>query len=492
MPKLLDLFFEMAASHADKMAIHTDHGTITYGELAAEVVTVSRVMTEAGLSECQTIALQGMNVTGFVVAYLAAANARLCVVPIDSRLSTEEVEVIARDSRPAAYVLFSPKGSLPAFVEHRFGGGVSSVLVGRNAQFKLVVPPPMGAPPAVFPGDLVIQYSSGSTGEPKGIVLSRDNIYHKVTNWDTTLEISDLDVFLCTLTLSHCYGMYVHMLAALLTGATVYLPDLHTVTPRRIAQMIDAYDVTVFGSLPYMYQLLLRLPIGSLKLDRVRYLISGSAPLPDLTAHRFCEVFGRNINQVYGLTEIGLICFNKNPHAPTSIGSLTHRMEARILDDLGRECAHGEPGELAVRCDSLARGYLNNPEDQQMMFKDGWLYTKDIVSRDNCGQYYICGRVSQFINVGGNKVSPIEIENVLLEHPAVMDASVVGRRGDGTEEVVAFVVLRDDHPQPNSDDLFRFCTQRMSAYKLPKDIKFLPELPRSPLGKVLKAKLCAL
>lgn len=491
MTSLIKQFDAMAALGGERPALVEDKRSVSYCELQACVARMVEALRGAGVGERMRVAVEGVNSAEFVAAYLALATLGACVVPIDGRLSATEVGAILDDCAPNAYLLFGGASPLAAWLDEH-GAGQSALarckVAGWDGDGATLLADLQRHPHgAAMPGDLVIQYSSGSTGLPKGIILSAEAIAHKVSNWNATLEIDAQDVFLCTLTLSHCYGMYVHTLAGLLAGATVVLPDLATLTPGRIARLIGEHGVTVFGTLPYMYQLLLALPAERLDLSTVRYLISGSAPLPEVTATAFRDKFARNLNQVYGLTEIGLITFNKSGSEPMSLGHLTANMQARILDDQGTEA---EVGELVVRCPSMARGYLHNPEDEQTMFRDGWLHTKDVVRRLPDGTFQMCGRLSQFINVGGNKVAPSEVENALLSHSEVQEVAVVGRRHAlTTEEVVAFVVARDPAALPTPRELLTHCQKSLSPYKQPRDILLVKALPKSPLGKVLKAQL---
>ncbi|PXX79237.1 class I adenylate-forming enzyme family protein [Rivihabitans pingtungensis] len=489
MSTLIAHFDAMALRHGDKPALIQEHRQISYGQLREASERLAQALSEAGLRAGAHIALDGVNEIEFVIAYLAIARMGACLAPIDSRLSLPEVDVLLADFQPGACLLLDEGSPLSQAMQARSDWQVLSLSGPDEPAVTLWLDPLRCHATPAQAGDLVVQYSSGSTGKPKGIILSRDNIFHKVNNWNITLDISDKDVFLCTLTLSHCYGMYVHTLAGLLAGAVVHLPRLAGLTPGRILRMLADWQVTVFGSLPYMYQLWLAVPAERVRLDSVRYLISGSAPLPEVTARAFHDTFGRNLNQVYGLTEIGLITFNKHGNNPMSLGWPTANMVCRVVDESGQECAVDQPGELLVRCASMARGYLDNPEEAREMFRDGWLHTKDVVRRAADGSFVMCGRLSQFINVGGNKVSPAEVENTLLAHPAIKEAAVVGQRGAAGEDVVAFIVRQPGQPHLEPRDVFQYCAEALSGYKRPRVVHIIDALPKSPLGKVLKAQL---
>ncbi|WP_245569049.1 class I adenylate-forming enzyme family protein [Nocardia concava] len=475
-----------AARFPTKTAIIHESASISYADLDAAVQSFSSFLTKQGVERRTVVGLHADNSIAYVVAYLAAARNDLIVVPLDVRYTEDELTRIIDDCRPAFFIC----DHMRPVVGSAAAGGVLQQWrhesTGVGLHFAGVPELPQRHP-RLGDDDFVIQYSSGSTGRPKGILLTQVGLANKMDNWCATLEIDHDDVFLNTLTLSHCYGLYVHTLAALFSGSTLVMVSLNMITPKRVALLIEQHGATVFGSLPYMFQLLTELPQNFVPdFSQVRYFISGSAPLNEKTAREFYARFGRHINQVFGLTEIGLITFNKVVGDPMSTGRLTVNMEARVLAENGSPCTDGEVGELVVRCASLANGYLSHPGDEQEMFVNGWLHTKDFVYRQE-GAFYVAGRKSQFINVGGNKVSPSEIEACLVNHPGVVEVAVVGVADDFTgQRVVAFV--RGDSTL-DSARLLVHCRDFLAPYKVPQQVIVVPEIPKSPLGKVLRDKL---
>lgn len=480
--KLSDIF----SRYPDKKAVITDRDYITYRDLYEHVKEFAMLLRDRGFTAKDRVAIQALNTVSFIAVYLACLKENICVIPIDPRFTHDEINEIFLECGPKASILFKDNGQFFDYIQSNHALTVSEDFFFerfRAVLFELSTE----SETRFLADDFVIHYSSGSTGKPKGIILSFDNIFHKVSNWNHTIKSTPDDIYLCTLTLSHCFGLYVHTLSSLMSGATVVIPDIHTVTPRRIAKLIRDHSVTIFGTLPYMYSLLTKLPNEDLSLDSVRYLISGSAPLSETTAFEFREKFGCSLNQVYGLTEIGLVCFNTDEAKPLSLGKLTSGMRAKVLDENGHECDDGVPGELVVTCGSLSRGYVNNDEEQKDMFIDNWLHTKDIVVRE--GEIFrICGRLNHMINVGGNKVSPTEIEDILLTHPSVESAAIIGQRSGDMERIVAFVISFDKSRNLESD-LINHCRERMSAFKIPKEIRICSSFPTSSIGKILKSKL---
>lgn len=481
--------FAAAAARAPaKAAIVHESVSVSYAGLDAAVQSFSAFLEAQGVPRRAVVGLHADNSIAYVVAYLAAARNDLVVVPLDVRYTTDELARIIEDCHPDYFIADQARpvveaaaaGVVPLSWQHG-SDGVGLCFVA--------VPGQRERHPRLGDDDFVIQYSSGSTGRPKGILLTQAGLVNKLDNWCATLEIGSDDVFLNTLTLSHCYGLYVHTLAALFSGATLVMVSLNMITPKRIALLIGQHGVTVFGSLPYMFQLLAELPSGYVPdFSRVRYFISGSAPLNEKTARDFAARFGRHINQVFGLTEIGLITFNKSVIDPMSTGRLTANMEARIVAEDGRPCADGEVGELVVRCASLANGYLSHPDDEREMFIDGWLHTKDFVYRQD-GAFYVAGRKSHFINVGGNKVSPSEIEACLATCPGVAEAAAAGIADDFTGQRVVAFVRGQAGLEPAR--LLAHCRDYLAPYKVPQQVIVVPEIPKSPLGKVLRDKLLA-
>lgn len=477
---LFESFARTARDRGDKPAIVNEGDTVSFSELLARAQALAPRLIER-VGQPGVLGLYTGNPVAFVSVYLAAAAAGIKVVLLDSRLVGREVGAQVRDCEVTHVA--HPETALPSLADVVAGderalvfpplriGPVRSELLARTSHYRA--------------DDFVVHCTSGTTGKAKGIVLSRENIAHRVFNWSTTLALTAADVVLCTLTLAHCHGIDVLMLPGLINGCTVIAPDLDKISPRRICSLITNHGVTFFSSLPYMYELMLQ-TVSPDKVDfrRARYLISGSAPLPDETARAFAHTFGHPIHQVYGLSEIGVICFNSRPENVGYIGAFIEGVEGKVVDTGD---ADNPGGELVVRGKALARGYLDSPESNELMFRDGWLWTQDIVRRDDRAGFQIQGRKSRFVNVGGNKVDPVEIEIILRSHPAVAEAVVAGRRDSlRTEKVIAFIEART---AIDEGVLHAYLRDRVASYKLPERYVFVAEIPRNTIGKVQVAKL---
>lgn len=474
---LIGLLRRAAVSREDKPAILADDGAVTFSTLLARIEEFAGLLSE----HCDSSAVIGLHMShpaDFVTAYLAASAKGHKLVLLDSRLSCEELSVELTDFS-VTHVL-SGQGVFIADT-----ASMEKVLHVDGRPFHLIRLSTLCQPSRYRHDDFVVHCTSGTTGRPKGIVMSARNVQARIVNWSSTLSLTSEDIILCTLTLAHCHGIDVLMLPGLMNGCTVVAPDLDRISPRRICSLIAEYGVTIFSSLPYMYDLILQsVPAEKAQFGTLRYMISGSAPLPDATAIAFQEKFDRGINQVYGLSEIGVICFNKAPDRIGSIGELIDGVEGRLAEN-----DNGSDGQmLVVRGDALARGYYHSSEAEQEMFRNGWLWTQDVIQWDENG-IRIIGRRSRFINSGGNKVNPIEVEDALRLYPGVAEVVVTGVKDDQrTERIVAFV---KPEGEIEASMLRAFLTTRIANYKIPDEYVFVNQIPKNAIGKIQLVKLIA-
>jgi acyl-CoA synthetase (AMP-forming)/AMP-acid ligase II len=434
----------------------------TYADLLAAVdAAAGRLAARFGPRD--VLGLAADDPFTFVALYLAAARLNIVTVLLDSRLSTAELArgaerfdvtwlAVDEAARPRSFTLRET-----GTARHRPDDGNGYA-----------------------PGDFVVHCTSGSTGEPKGIVMTQAAIAARVRLWGGELEPTPADTVLCPLPLAHCHGIDVLTLPALLGGATVVFARGGRLTGRGLARQVERHGVTLMSGLPVMYQLLTAAPQLPPAWPRsLRTVISGSAPLPVETQQRFAERFGLPLRQVYGLSEIGVICFDRTGTGRGSIGTPVAGVEWRL--EPGPDGTGGEPlHELYVRGPALARGYHRDPAATAEMFEDGWLRTRDLVSARPDG-WFVRGRMSGFINVAGNKVGPLEVEAALRGCPGVLDSAVVGLPDAGqTERVAALLVAGDGF---DLADVKRRLGERLLSYQLPQHYEITAAIPRTPLGK---------
>jgi acyl-CoA synthetase (AMP-forming)/AMP-acid ligase II len=476
---LTSLLKHAIASREEKLAIVADDGAITFAVLLARIEKLAAVLREH-LHPAAVLGLHIAHPADFVTANLAAATSGYKLVLLDPRSTREELGREAVAFSVTHILSRLPHEQLPDLAVLS-----ETMLLLEGRPFRLIRLDADTSVRCYRQDDFVVHCTSGTTGRPKGIVMSAGNVRARIVNWSSTLSLTPSDVVLCTLSLAHCHGIDILMLPGLMNGCTVVAPDLDRISPRRICSLIAEHGITIFSSLPYMYDMILEsVPVQKARLETLRYMISGSAPLSKATSVAFRDKFGRGINQVYGLSEIGAICFNKDPDRIGSIGEFIDGVEGVLTDYDG----DGEGRMLIVRGDALARGYYNSPEAEQEMFRDGWLWTQDIVRQDEDG-VHIVGRRSRFINSGGNKINPLEVEDALRLHPGVAEVIVAGVEDAlRTERIVAFVKAA---ASLDPSILSTFLASRIAAYKMPDEYVFIEHIPRNGIGKIQLAELVA-
>jgi long-chain acyl-CoA synthetase len=309
------------------------------------------------------------------------------------------------------------------------------------------------------------------------------------------LPVGGSDVTLAVLPLYHIYGMTAAMNAPLSGGAQiVLLPQFHVV---EVMNAIQKKRVTNFCGVPAMYVAIISNPkVKSFNLKSVRACISGGAPLPLAVRRKFIELTGGNLVEGYGLTEASPDT-HVNPLQggvvkDGSVGLPFPHTDAAIvdLDDPGKFLPVGEVGEIVIRGPQVMKGYWNREDETKMVLRNGWLLTGDIGRMDEDGYFYVVDRKKDMIDVGGLKVYPREVEEVLFEHPAVKEAAAIGMPDSFRGEVVrCFLVLKESAGRVTEKEIIDFCSARISKYKVPKKVEFVPELPKTLVGKVLRRRL---
>ncbi len=349
-------------------------------------------------------------------------------------------------------------------------------------------------PETVEPDDpAVILYTSGTTGKPKGVVLTHKNFY---TQCDQVVRhvmpVDQKDIFVGVLPLYHVYGLSNGLITTLFyQGAFALIPHY---SPANLLAVIEQHKATILIAIPSMYNHLLALArVRKTNIPKsLRICVSGGAPLPAAVLKEFQDVFETRINEGYGLTEttssVSVNQFGEN-YRPGSIGPPSQSVEMQVLDEDGNPLPDGEEGEIVIRGDVVTPGYWNLPEETAATIRDGWLHTGDLGHRDADGYFYITDRKKDLIIRGGFNISPREVEEVLISHPAVSDAAVVGAEDSrGREIVKAYVSLFEDRTTTERE-LLEHCESNLAPYKLPRAIEFRDTIPKSATGKVLRKEL---
>jgi malonyl-CoA/methylmalonyl-CoA synthetase len=465
-------------------------GDTTYGELRARAAAVARALEPL---DGATVALLAEPGAPFVAALLGIMEAGGIAVPLAPVHTTPELDHIVGDAQPRALLATAPLAPRLAEVS----GGRPVTTIESVAAPAGPAAGPAGRAPTAGAAAIML-YTSGTTGRPKGVRLSHAAVAATLASLEDAWRWRSDDVLLHVLPLHHTHGLIVALLGALWVGASVRFASF---TPGPVWDALG--DVTVFMAVPTIYAKLMeafreaeapgraRWAAGA---RRLRLATSGSAALPAALFEEFQRATGQTILERYGMTEIGMALSNPfdGPRVAGAVGLPLPGVEVDVITDEGQRAAPGEPGELRVRSPQLFMGYAGDPAATAAAFdQEGRFRTGDTGARDPRGYLRILGRTSvDIIKSGGYKISALEIEAVLREHPAVADVAVIGAP-DPTwgERVTACVVLRPGAAELSLEELGAFARAQLAPYKLPRALRLLDALPRNAMGKVQKKAL---
>ena len=475
--------------------------TLTYRELAIDVRRVCAGLAAHGVRAGDVVALCAPNSIEFVVAWYAASTVGATLTTLNPALRGDEITQLLRQASARWLVT-----SVELFEEKMHPCAVAA---GVRQTFVLGAAdrPPMGAIPFAClyretgadipavragPADVAfLPWSSGTSGLPKGVVLTHRNLVASLCQTRPVHRVGEDDIVIAALPLFHAFGFQVTLNLALLQGATaVILPRFE----------LDAFLTAVQDHAVTRAELVPPIVLALAASDRVddfdlsslHMVTAGAAPLDADLARACAARIGCRIKQGYGMTELGGSSHIAPDHGldkPESIGPALPGVKCRVIDHAtGAEVGPGEPGELLIRCAAVMEGYLGNPAATATMIDaDGWLHTGDVVTVDPDGWFRVTGRIKELIKYKGFQVAPAELEGVLLTHPAVGDAAVVRSPDEMAGEVPkAFIVLRGS---ASADELVGWLAERVAPYKRVRRVEFVDQIPKSPSGKILRGLL---
>jgi acyl-CoA synthetase (AMP-forming)/AMP-acid ligase II len=478
---------------------------ITYAEYGDRVERLARGLVAAGLRPGEVLAIHLPNSWEFAAAYHAATLAGAIPTPLNPSYREREIRHQLENSGAALLI------SSAALIQNiNLSGlpGLRRVYLTRVTQppsavgedfgnllrpVTATLPAPADAPERTL---AALPYSSGTTGLPKGVMLTHSNLVTNIFQFMAPGETATFrpgEVLMGLLPLYHIYGLNVVLNPALMVGATVVLMPRFDL--ERSLQLISSEGITFLPLVPpIMNQYCLAAEAGRFPRDhRVRAVKSGAAPLAAELPRRFTALTGIPVRQGYGMTEASPVThmgfLEEALYRPDSIGHPLALTECRLLDDNGSDSAEGE---LVMRGPQFMLGYWRAPDATAGVLRDGWYFSGDVARRDDQGFYFIVDRRKEMIKYKGFPVSPAEIEAVLLEHPAVADCAVISRPDDEAGEVpCAFLVLRDGRPSSPAleRELAGHVAERLTGYKQPRQFRFVASIPRNPSGKILRRDL---
>ncbi len=496
---LLQCLSDSEINHPNCTATIMDESKLTYAQLGASARKVANILREKGIGPGAKVGLMAPNTPHFSIVYFGILYTGATVVPINSLFKSKEIEHYLKDS--GSEILFVWQGFI-AEAAQAFKSVEccrNLIVVGGQAdeaedfqELFDAASPSFDAAQTMPDDTAVILYTSGTTGSPKGAELSHFNLFSNArTCQQQILHLTPDDVGLAVLPLFHSFGQTVIQNACLMGGAAITM--IPAFDPKRVLEIIERDKVTFISAVPAMYNFIVAAAKSHPEaFASVRLAVSGGSALPNEVHAQFRQTFGFDVIEGYGLSETSPVAsFNWKGVKAGSIGHPIPGCQMKIGKEDGQDAQAGEVGEVLIRGHNIMKGYYNKPEATAAVMKDGWFHTGDIGKMDEDGFFYIVDRKKDLIIRGGMNIYPREIEEVLFEHPGILEAAVIGIPLKKNEEkVVACVVPTQDLEEPlDQAQIKKYCSERMADYKVPKKIQIMDALPKNATGKVLKRKL---
>jgi len=495
---LIDFLKERVKQFGNKIFLRQGEVSITYKEFGILTDQMAAALQTLGLKKGEHVAVLFPNSLDTLLAYFSIIKAGGTVIPINPVYTPREMAFILANSE--AKILLTAAPFREKIQEIKPQTPLLSQIIFReetDPSIFSVLKKWASSPSALKPVDLaaedkaIIFYTSGTLGQPKGVILTHGNFSFSGPNIAQAYGLKENDVTIAVLPLVHVFAVASPVFGSLSSGGTVVI--MERFQAESVLQAIEYYGITWFPGVPTMFNYLYHAyEKMATNIKTLRMGLSGGASLSVELLKNWEKRFGPFILEVYGLTEsTGLVTANPvhGLRKPGSIGLTVSHVQTRLLDKEGQEVKQGEVGELIFKGPNATKGYWKIPQLTAETIRDGWVYTGDLAKQDEDGYFYIVGRKKELIITGGYNVYPREIEEVLYTHPAIYEAAVVGIPDEVKGEVPkAFITL---HPGQSisEKEVIEFCKQYLAHYKIPKQVEIRKELPKSSTGKILHREL---
>ncbi len=462
----------------------------TYREMNNRAVRIANLLKQKGIQKGDRVALISPNDASYLDLFFACGKLGVIFVPLNWRLSSVELNYILNDCRPALLACHTDMKKLAEHLEAPVKMEIGTEEYENYANSK-------GSEP-VFPAnhaddEAAIIYTGGTTGMPKGAVLTHKAIYWNAMNTILSWNLSSEDVTLTYLPMFHTGGLNALTIPIMIAGGKTVIGSKFN--PEDAIRLLNRERCTIVLLVPTMHHLLINSPdFKDTRFPSMKTFLSGGAPCPHSIYKAYYDK-GIAFKEGYGLTEAGPNNFYIHPaEAAQKHGSVGRAMmmnNVKIVDEMGNEAEAGRAGELLIQGHHVFKKYWNNAEATSSALKNGWLHTGDLAKKDEDGCHYILGRKKEMIISGGENIFPLEIEHQINQHPAVSEVSVVGLPDEKWGEIVsAFIVIKNGKTL-TAQEIKDHCGQKLGRYKIPKHVVFLDELPKTDVGKIDKKAIKA-
>jgi long-chain acyl-CoA synthetase len=503
---------DAARDTPDHAAVVFGDQRLSYGTINTVANQVANLLRSRGVQPGDKVALACPNLPYFPMIYFGILKAGAAVVPLNVLLKRREIAYHLEDSGAKALFCFEGTPELPlgeaghggfedtAGCEHFFllpaASQTNEVPYGESFWAAISAQPGVFETALTEPTDTaVILYTSGTTGRPKGAELTHQNILMNTMVYDRMVPRTGNDVFLAALPLFHAFGQVVILNAGFFRHATLVLMPRFDASAA--LNLMIAERVSLFAGVPTMYWGLLtkQSDLAPEQVDQITANLAtataGGSALPLEVLNNFADRFGVNIYEGYGLSETSPVVSFNHPGRPAKAGSIGQPIwgvEMKLIEDDWKDAGDG-PGEIAIRGHCVMKGYFRRPEATAEVLRDGWFRTGDIARRDEDGYYYIIDRSKDLIIRGGFNVYPREVEEVLMTHPEVSLAAVVGVPHDSHGEEIKAYIIPVSGATNTADEIVSWAKENLASYKYPRLVEFRDELPMTATGKILKREL---
>lgn len=482
---------ELAARKGEVVFLHDarDHRTMTYRYFLEKICQVRDFLKKAGVKEGERVLLMMDNSPEFAVNFFAVTFCRAAAVPVNTNLKSKELRYIAEDTRAAGILIQQDyAGRLGEALEEMDGTFGQSLPLQEKVSYQPLFSDGLHDLPE---NTAMLLYTSGTTGHPKGVILSFDNLLSKTCDIREAHRLTAQDRVLCVLPWFHINGLVITLLTPLVTEQTIVIGGKFSVS--RFWSYVEEYGITWFSGVPTMYSHMLARGIPEYgRHSSLRFARSASSALPGAVMREFEETCHVPVIESYGITE-GCAQITSNPlppavHKVNSVG-LAYGNKVKVVNPQGETLPAGAAGEVWIRGDNITCGYYHKPEETEKSFTGDWFHSGDVGYLDEDGYLFLNGRIKELINRAGEKFSPLEIDEVLYQMPEVELAAAIGVP-DAVygEEVACFIKLKEGRVL-SEEQVKHWCEDRIAGYKVPRKVFFVDEIPQGGNGKIQRLKL---